>query len=119
MDKKYADFVVKAVTEILAGHDLVSVATRPDREPDVRVHQTFEKAYQVDYKDGRYSVALCDSYGVMTGADAEDWTIDPDKRAVIAKTTNGPGDALYFSWVVTDDEDGTLWNKMRKLQEES
>jgi hypothetical protein len=108
MNKKQAEFIVKALSEIMTGRRLTSTQTIGHERPRVRTNQRFEKAYIVDYKDGSCVVAVCDSYGVMTGA--ENWNIDPDSRSIFAETKNGLGETVHFSWTVEDDDgSGKLW----------
>ena len=82
---------------------------------EVRQNQEFRNAYVVEYPDGECSVALGDTYGVMTGA--KDWSIDPDRRTVHAKTTNGFGEPLSFSWTIADSDQGKIWHEMNDARE--
>lgn len=116
MDKKQAETWVKEITELLQGKNLVSVAAGPGSRVEIRQNQKFDKSYFVEHKDGSCVVALCDTYGVMTGA--ETWSIDPDRRTIHAETTNGFGEPVRFAWAIADnDDDGKMFFAMRDAQE--
>lgn len=102
MNTKKAIKLAAVITDLLTGHDLVTVSITPSRRnrPEVRLNQSFKEAYTVDYGDGTGVVAIHDSYGVMTGA--ETWEIDADSRTIYARTTNMSGEPCIFSWTVTD-----------------
>jgi len=114
MNKNQAEAWVKELTGLLTDKELVSVSIDPIGVR-VRTNQKFEKAYYVQHQDGSCVVALCDTYGVMTGA--EHWEIDPDLRSVHAETKNGYGQPLHFVWTMTDNQNGDSWRAMRDAQE--
>lgn len=102
------------ITNLLFGRNLISVSVYRKGQVEVRQNQEFRNAYVVEYPDGECSVALGDTYGVMAGA--KDWSIDPDKRTIHAKTTNGYGEPLSFSWTISDDDSDELWRLMKGAQ---
>lgn len=117
MNKAQAEAWVKELTDLLAGKELITVAVTPiGHKVEVRQHQEFSKAYFVEHADGSCVVALCDSYGVMTGAD--NWQIDADKRTVLCHLKNGYNEDLHYTWTIVDPmENGSLWQQMREAQE--
>lgn len=103
MNKEQAEQVSRQLSELLSGKSLIAVAVHPSAwlKVEVRPGIRFKGAYLVDYQNGKYSVALSDSYGVMTGSDR--WTFS-DRGTVVAETTNAFGEALLFSWTVVEEE---------------
>jgi hypothetical protein len=114
MYKQKAEQWVEELTNLLSGRQIVSVAVGPGERVDVRLEQEFKRAYFVEHQRGNCTIALADSYGVMTGASR--WRIDPDRRSVHAYATNGFGEPLQWVWTVADDVDGTVYRSMLESQ---
>jgi hypothetical protein len=112
MDKSRAEQWVEELTGLLSGHQLVTVTVGPGERVAVRPDQEFEQAYFVEHQGGNCTIALADSYGVMTGASR--WRIDPDRRSVHAYAANGFGEPLQWVWTVADDKDGSVWRSMHE-----
>ena len=118
MNKTQAQWWVGAITELLTGKDLVTVAIGGlRRSPKVLTGQRFKEAYIVEYADSTCSLGVSDSYGVMSGA--EKWEIDANQRMIHAETTNGFGEPLTFLWVVNVNDGGADYDKWRALMQES
>lgn len=117
MNKNQAEAWVKELTDLLSGRELITVAVTPiGSKVTVRQNQKFNRAYFVEYDSGACSVAISDSYGVMTGA--KEWQIDPNARTVLCHLTNGYGEPLHYTWTIAgEDDDGKVWRQLKDAQE--
>ncbi len=115
MNKEYADQLVESITKILSGHKLATVSSTPLGLRQ-QINETFTKSYHIKHpSNNTYSVAIVDSYGVMTGANQ--WELDADKRSIKCKTTNCTGDLCQFTWTIQDpDPEDVVWDIMREEQ---
>lgn len=119
MNKTQAEEWVKELTELLTDKNLIMVGVSTCGL-NIRQNQKFDKSYYIEHSDGRCSVALSYSYGVMTGA--EQWFVNPDERSVGCIIENKYDRTLHFysqySWAIADpDKDGKIWSYMNKMQE--
>ena len=112
MNKTQAESLVEELTALLTDKELVAVSVYVDGV-EVRTAQRFSAAYYVEHADGSCSVALADTYGVMTGA--ENWSIDPDLRSIHAETTNAYGRPVRFVWAIMD-KSGEYWDMFWQAQ---
>ena len=110
MNKQVAELWSSTITKLLSNRNLVRTTLNYREEVQVRTRQTFKKSYIVELSGDNYIVALCDTYGVMTGAN--EWNIDENQRTIIAKTTNSYGDPLQFLWTVDEDDSEHIYNEM-------
>lgn len=104
------------ILELLGGRELITTAIGPNGRVDIRQSQYVNNTYTVEYGDGTASVAVCDSYGVMSGA--QQWSISPEQRTIRADVKNAFGEPLIFTWTITNHGgDRETYYQFREAQE--
>ncbi len=110
MNKTQAEAWVDELTKLLTGKTLIA-AGHTYTGLRIRQNERFDKAYFVEHEK-TCSVALCDSYGVMTGS--QNWEVRPDQRAVRCRIQDP--DCEYLWAIVEPDDRGELWHYMSEMQ---
>ena len=124
MTKKQAEWWNNFLNDFLKNRKLISVTQIHTHEPEIRI-VVFDHSYIIDYKNDSYSIGLSDSYGVMTGS--ESWSINPDRKEIIANAKNGYGQQCWHVWKIFDDHEleyppknnENVWEKLVEKQKES
>jgi hypothetical protein len=115
MNKNQAEAWVNEITDLLTGKNLITAAvTTIGYRVEIRQNQQFKKAYFVEHGE-TCSIAIVDTYGVMTGA--ENWEIDPNKRTILCHPKNAYDEQLHYTWTIAENDDnGIIWYKMLDAQ---
>ena len=117
MTKEQAEWWNNFFNDFLKNRKLISVTQIHTYKPEIRI-VVFDHSFFINYKNNLYSIGLSDSYGVMTGS--EQWSIDPDRKEIIADTKNGYGQQCWHVWKIFDDhKDENVWRKLVEKQKES
>jgi hypothetical protein len=116
MKKQQAELLVTIITELLSNKKLVTVSSgEPFATNKILINQTFKKAYYNEYTNGDCSVAIRDSWGIMTGA--EEIIIDPNSRSIHAHIKTGYRELIKFSWTLMAEDDGEEYQKFKSALE--